>query len=423
MLTFHMDYFTQKNDQWRVEDVSLKSIAEDIHTPCYIYSQTALINAWNAFHTAFKEYPHQINYAVKANSNLAVLNVLSSLNSGFDIVSGGELFRVLKANGNPEKIIFSGVGKTTAELKAALEANIGCFNVESLAELLRLNTVAIQLKKMAPIALRINPNVDPKSHPYISTGLEENKFGIPIFEAIEHYKQAATLPGIKIKGLAFHIGSQVTSLAPFLEALDKIIALIEKLKAIGIIIPQLNVGGGLGVRYQDETPPTPEEYVTAILSKLNNSDLTIHIEPGRAIVANAGVLLTRVEYIKKQGSKDKYFAVVDAAMNDLIRPTLYGAWQDIIPVNPGALHQVPERLFDIVGPVCETGDFLGKDRMLSIQEGDLLMIASAGAYGFSMSSNYNSRPRAAEVMVHQNAYQVVRTRETLADLVKGERIP
>ncbi|HEV2523661.1 MAG TPA: diaminopimelate decarboxylase [Gammaproteobacteria bacterium] len=391
-----MTRFQQHNHEWSAEGVSLNAIAEAIGTPCYVYSKAALEQQWHAFNNAFQNQAHQINYAVKANSNLAVLNILAQLGSGFDIVSEGELRRVLKAGGLPEKIIFSGVGKTTVELKAALEIGVGCINVESKAELERLNDLAILLHKKATIAIRVNPDVDPKSHPYISTGLQENKFGINITEALALYQQALTLPGIHIQGIAFHIGSQITTLSPFLEALDKILALIEKIKKLGITITHLNVGGGLGVRYQNETPPEPKEYVAAILAAIqtmqkraganNTSDLIIHIEPGRAIAAEAGVLLTRVEYIKTQGSL-KSFAIVDAAMNDLLRPALYNAWQEIIPLNTKT---IPARTYDIVGPVCETADFLGKDRVLSLEAGDLLMIRSAGAYGFSMSSNYNS---------------------------------
>lgn len=406
----------------------LNAIAEAIGTPCYVYSKTLLEQQWHAFNNSFQNQPHQINYAVKANSNLAVLHVLAQLGSGFDIVSGGELKRVLEAGGLPEKIIFSGVGKTKAELIAALEVGVGCINIESQAELDRLNILAVELKKKAAIAIRINPNVDPKSHPYISTGLQENKFGVNITEALALYQHAVTLSGIHIQGIAFHIGSQITTLSPFLEALDKILILIEELKKLGITISHLNVGGGLGVRYRNETPPDPKDYIAAILAaiqqrKTKHSDFVIHIEPGRAIAANAGVLLTRVEYIKTQDvSPDvtKNFAIVDAAMNDLLRPALYDAWQDIVPVNTKPNSTIPTRTYDIVGPVCETGDFLGKDRVMAIQPGDLLMVCSAGAYGFSMSSNYNSRPRAAEVMVDGDRFQVVRPREDVMDLFCSE---
>lgn len=400
---------------------TLNAIAKAVGTPCYVYSKAILEQNWHAFNHAFQTHPHQINYAVKANSNLAVLNILAHLGSGFDIVSGGELQRVLKAGGFPEKIIFSGVGKTKAELKAALEVGVGCINIESKAELERLNELAINLQKKAPIAIRVNPDVDPKSHPYISTGLQENKFGVSITEALALYQQALKLPGILIQGIAFHIGSQITTLSPFLEALDKILSLIETLNKLGITISHLNVGGGLGVRYRDENPPNPKTYVAALLAAIKQMNLIIHIEPGRAIAANAGILLTRVEYIKEK-DQTKSFAIVDAAMNDLLRPALYDAWQDIVPVNTKPNSAIPACSYDIVGPVCETADFLGKDRVLAIESGDLLMIRSAGAYGFNMSSNYNSRPRAAEVIVDGDRFQVVRPRETVTDLFASETL-
>ncbi|HXH54920.1 MAG TPA: diaminopimelate decarboxylase [Gammaproteobacteria bacterium] len=425
-----MKNFQQYNDEWYAEGVALNTIAETVGTPCYVYSRATLEQQWRAFHQAFQNQPHQINYAVKANSNLAVLNILAQLGSGFDIVSEGELRRVLKAGGLPEKIIFSGVGKTKVELKAALEIGVGCINIESKAELERLNDLAILLRKKATIAIRVNPDVDPKSHPYISTGLQENKFGINITESLALYQQALTLPGIHIQGIAFHIGSQITTLSPFLEALNKILALIEKLKSLGITLTHLNVGGGLGVRYQNEAPPNPKEYINALLTAIQTtqkkagvsvSDLIIHIEPGRAIAAEAGVLLTRVEYIKTQGLL-KSFAIVDAAMNDLLRPALYNAWQEIVPLNTKTHPAIPAHTYDIVGPVCETADFLGKDRVLTLQAGNLLMICTAGAYGFSMSSNYNSRPRAAEVMVDGDRFQVVRPRESIQDLLNSETV-
>jgi diaminopimelate decarboxylase len=419
-----MDLLKINNNQWCLERVALSNIAQQVGTPCYIYSRNALETRWQAFNQAFGAYPHQINYSVKANSNLTVLNILAQLSSGFDIVSIGELERVLYAGGKPENIIFSGVGKTIPELSRALEAGVGCINIESEAELLRLNTIATQQKKIAKIALRVNPDVDSKSHPYISTGLKENKFGIPMSAAKKLYQKAATLTGIQIQGIAYHIGSQILSMSPFLEALAKILELVDFLKTNGIPIKHLNVGGGLGVRYQHETPPEPEVYVKTLLAQLQKVDLEIHLEPGRAIAANAGILLTRVEYIKKQEDSEKSFAIVDAAMNDLLRPALYKAWQDIICVSP----QEPEALtssmlYDIVGPVCETADFLGKDRQLPpLKPNDLLAVLSAGAYGFSMSSNYNSRPRAAEVMVDGDQYHVVRPRENVADLFKSEKM-
>jgi diaminopimelate decarboxylase len=421
-----MDYFTLRNSEWCAENVSLNIIAQKVGTPCYVYSRAALEHQWHAFNNAFNHYPHQINYAVKANSSLAILNLFARLNSGFDIVSNGELERVLKAKGCPEKIIFSGVGKTVAELTKALQTGIGCINIESEAELLRLNTLALTLAKKATIAIHVNPDVDPKSHPYISTGLKENKFGINIHEAKALYQHASQLKGIYIQGIAFHIGSQMIALDPFLEAVDKILVLLQDLHKMGINISHLNVGGGLGVRYRHETPPTPAEYVRALLSKLQKilkpqpDNLTIHIEPGRALVANAGVLLTRVEYIKKQALQDRYFAIVDAAMNDLLRPALYNAWQDIVPVNVKS-SDTTQHHYDIVGPVCETGDFLGKDRALAtLEPNDLLMVRSAGAYGFSMSSNYNSRPRAAEVIVDNGNFYIIRPREDIAELIKTE---
>ncbi len=415
-----MEPFNLKSQQWYVEDTALALIAREVGTPCYIYSKSALEQRWQSFQQAFKNHPYQINYAVKANSNLAVLNVLAKLGSGFDIVSGGELHRVLKAGGDPKKIIFSGVGKSAQELSDALKVGIGCINIESEMELSRLNEIAIALGQKAKIAFRINPNVDSKSHPYISTGLEENKFGIRMEDALLLYQQATELAGIEIEGLAYHIGSQITSLSPFIEALQKILPLVQSLKQLGIPLKHLDIGGGLGVCYQSETPPSPEEYIATLLAELGPLPLAIHIEPGRAIAAPAGVLLTRVEYIKKQGTQNKYFAIVDAAMNDLLRPALYNAWQEIIPIQPTVAPTGSSALYDIVGPVCETSDFLGKDRLLSIKAGDVLMIRNAGAYGFSMSSNYNSRPRVAEVMVEGKTFQIIRERETVEDLFRTE---
>jgi diaminopimelate decarboxylase len=412
-------YFWLNNNEWFVEQVSLAAIAKELGTPCYVYSKAALLNSWYAFNKAFVHYPHQINYAVKANSNLAILNILAQLDSGFDIVSIGELERVLKANGQPEKIIFSGVGKTSEELSRALQVGVGCINIESEAELLRLNQIAITLGKIAKIAIRVNPDIDANSHPYISTGLKENKFGVNILKAKELYQLSNKLAGIKIQGVAFHIGSQITSLTPFLAAIDQILKLIDSLKSMDIKIYHINVGGGLGVVYNNETVPSPQAYVEILLLKLKPTNLAIYIEPGRAIVANSGVLLTKVEYIKKQDVENKYFAIVDAAMNDLLRPALYKAWHNIVTVT--FRDDIPN-VYDIVGPICETSDFLGKDRSLSIKENDLLMVCSAGAYGFSMSSNYNSRPRAAEVMVDGENFYVVRPRENITDLFESEKI-
>lgn len=423
MLQYAMNFFPIINNKRFAEQVSLSAIAHAVGTPSYVYSRTALETYWQAFDRAFGEYPHQINYAVKANSNLAILNILARLGSGFDIVSGGELERVLKAGGEPKKIIFSGVGKTVSELTRALEIGVGCINIESEAELHRLSNIAKKQGKKIKIALRVNPDVDPQSHPYISTGLKENKFGIPIPEAKTLYQTAMTLPNIHVDGIACHIGSQIISMEPFLEALSKILALIQDLKTIGIPISHLNLGGGLGVCYQQETPPEPSVYVKTLLEKLKKFNLTVHLEPGRAIAANAGVLLTRVEYIKKQVFSDKYFAIVDAAMNDLLRPALYGAWQDIVCVEPSTQQNPSLFLYDIVGPVCETADFLGKDRLLpALKPNDLLTILSAGAYGFSMSSNYNSRSRAAEVIVDNNQFYIVRPRENPVDLFKTETL-
>lgn len=418
-----MDFFSINNDQWSLEQVPLSVIAEQVGTPCYVYSRSALTYYWKAFDQAFGlARLHQINYAVKANSNLAVLNILARLGSGFDIVSGGELERVLSAGGVPEKIIFSGVGKTIPEIARAIALGIGCINIESEAELLRVSAIAAQQNKTVNIAIRVNPDVDPLSHPYISTGLKENKFGVTIAEAKVLYQKALHLPGLILQGIACHIGSQILSLAPFLEALTKILALVQELKLLNIPITHLNLGGGLGIRYQQEIPPDPDTYVKALLAKITDLNLTIHIEPGRAIVANAGILLTRVEYIKKAEGLDKQFAIVDAAMNDLIRPALYDAWQEIVCINTPKPNPHPNQLYDIVGPVCETADFLGKTRSLPcLQPNDILAILSAGAYGFSMSSNYNSRPRVAEVMVDHDQFYIVRPRETVTDLFKTEK--
>lgn len=410
------------DDELTSEGVQLKDIANTVGTPCYIYSKKAIETNWQAFKNALDhaQYPHQINYAVKANSNLSILNILSKLGSGFDIVSGGELERVLKAGGNPKSIVFSGVGKSTLELTRAVEVGIGCINVESLGELERLNAIANQMNKIIPIAARINPGINPKTHPYISTGLSDNKFGIDIKEAVEFCVFAKSLPNVSLQGIACHIGSQLTELSPFLETLDKLILLIEDLKKSNVILQHLNFGGGLGVRYHEETPPTPAEYVSAILARLKaqNIHLTLHLEPGRSIVANAGILLTRVEYIKNQ------FAIVDAAMTDLKRPALYNAWHNIKPVSQKAKPNVsePEKEYDIVGPVCESGDFLGKKRKLCIIPGDLLAIFEAGAYGFSMSSHYNSRPKPAEVLIDNQRFHIIRPRESISDLFAKELV-
>ncbi|EGQ8484684.1 diaminopimelate decarboxylase [Vibrio parahaemolyticus] len=414
-----MDYFNYQDDgQLWAEDVPLQALAEQYGTPLYVYSRATLERHWKAFDSAVGQHPHLVCYAVKANSNLGVLNALARLGSGFDIVSGGELERVIAAGGDAKKVVFSGVGKTPAEMKRALELGIKCFNVESEPELERLNKVAGELGVIAPISLRINPDVDAKTHPYISTGLRDNKFGIAFDRAPEVYQFAQSLPNLNVQGIDCHIGSQLTSIDPFIDATDRLLALIDDLKAQGINIRHLDVGGGLGVVYRDELPPQPSDYAKALLGCLeNHQDLELIFEPGRAIAANAGILLTRVEFLKH--TEHKNFAIIDAAMNDLMRPALYQAWQDIVPVSP---RNGEPQTYDLVGPICETGDFLGKDRALVLQEGDLLAVRSAGAYGFVMSSNYNTRTRAAEVMVDGNQSHLVRQREELTSLWQLEQI-
>ena len=414
-----MDYFNYQEDgRLYGEACDLTRLAEQHGTPLYVYSRATLERHWKAFDQAAGEVNHLICYAVKANSNLAVLNVLARLGSGFDIVSKGELSRVLAAGGDAGKVVFSGVGKRVDEIRFALEQNIFCFNVESVAELSRINQIAGEMGRKAPVSIRVNPDIDAGTHPYISTGLKENKFGIPIEQAQEIYRQAAAMEHLDIHGVDCHIGSQLTELAPFLEAVDKLLALIDALADDGIHIRHLDVGGGLGVRYDNETPPEPSLYAEQLKARLQDRNLTLVFEPGRAIAANAGVLLTRVEHLKPGEAKN--FAIVDAAMNDLIRPALYSAWQAIIPLDKTL--ERPAAVYDIVGPVCETGDFIGKDRELAITEGDLLAVRSAGAYGFVMASNYNSRPRAAEVMVDGDQARVVREREQLSDLWRGESL-
>ncbi|SHF45610.1 diaminopimelate decarboxylase [Vibrio gazogenes] len=414
-----MDYFNYQNDgQLCAEGVRLAELAKDYGTPLYVYSKATLERHWNAFDQAVGTHSHLVCYAVKANSNLGVLSVLARLGSGFDIVSGGELERVLAAGGNPEKIVFSGVGKTEAEMKRALELKIKCFNVESESELHRLNRVAQSLGVKAPVSLRINPDVDAKTHPYISTGLRDNKFGIAFDRAREVYRLAHQLEHLDVHGIDCHIGSQLTQIDPFIDATDRLLALIDALKAEGIHIRHLDVGGGLGVVYDAETPPQPAEYAKALLSRLgNHQDLELVFEPGRAIAANAGILLTKVEFLKH--TEYKNFAIVDAAMNDLIRPVLYQAWQKIVPVTP---REGTAQVYDLVGPICETSDFIGKDRELVLEEGDLLAVRSAGAYGFAMSSNYNTRSRAAEVMVDGEQVHLVRQREPLSSLWALENV-
>lgn len=413
-----MDYFNYRNDELFAEDIAVQDIVYKYGSPCYIYSRATLERHWQAFDRAFGGQAHLICYAVKANSNIAVLNLLARLGSGFDIVSLGEMERVLAAGGVPEKIVFSGVGKREDEILAALKAGIRCFNIEVSGELDRINRLAGQLGVIAPVSFRVNPDVDAKTHPYISTGLKENKFGIDIDQALHEYRRAAAMPHIKVIGIDCHIGSQLTETRPFLDALDRVMNLVSILKDEGIELHHLDLGGGLGIRYKDEQPPEPVDYIQAVLAHLGANDFEILLEPGRAIVGNAGILVTQVEYLKPTAHKN--FAIVDAAMNDLVRPSLYSAWQDIIPVNKQS--QAPEMRWDIVGPVCETGDFLGKERMLKISQGDLLAIRSSGAYGFTMSSNYNSRPRVAELMVDGGNLHLIRARETIAQLWAGEQL-
>src|SRR5574344_535506 len=413
-----MGYFNyRENGQLFAEGCNLSELAAQHGTPLYVYSRATLERHWHAFDQAAGDVPHLICYAVKANGNLAILNLLARLGSGFDIVSGGELARVVAAGGDPSKVVFSGVAKSEAEMRYALEQQILCFNLESEAELERLNRVAAEMGQTARISVRVNPDIDAGTHPYISTGLKQNKFGVPIERAVALYHQAAQLPNIEIVGIDCHIGSQLTELEPFLAAMDRLLALIDRLAAEGIHIHHLDVGGGLGVTYSDETPPHPEQYAAALKAKLAGRDLQLIFEPGRAIIANAGVLVTQVEYLKE--GEERHFAIVDAAMNDLIRPSLYGAWMNIIPADKSL--QRPARRYDVVGPVCETGDFLGKDRELGLAQGDLLVVRSAGAYGFSMSSNYNARPRAAELLVDGDTAHLVRQREPLADLWRLEQ--
>ncbi|MGD0960748.1 MAG: diaminopimelate decarboxylase [Methylomonas sp.] len=413
------DHFNYRRGQLFVEQAPLADIAEKYGTPCYVYSRAALEQRWQAFDNAFAGRPHLICYAAKANSSLAVLNVLARLGSGFDIVSAGELSRVLAAGGEPEKIVFSGVGKREDEILAALQAGIRCFNIEVSGELDRINRLAGQVGVIAPVSFRVNPDVDAKTHPYISTGLKENKFGIDIHQVLGEYGRAAQMPHVEIVGIDCHIGSQLVEIEPFIAALDRLLILVDALRAKGVKLRHLDLGGGLGICYRDEQPAEPAQYVDALLERLAGRDFEIMLEPGRAIAGNAGVLLTRVEYLKP--TADKNFAIVDAAMNDLLRPALYGAWHEILPISSASDGE--ERDWDIVGPVCETGDFLGKSRALCLREGDVLAVCSAGAYGFSMSSNYNSRPRPAEVLVDGERTHLIRSRETVAQLWSGERIP
>ncbi|TQV63355.1 MAG: diaminopimelate decarboxylase [Halothiobacillaceae bacterium] len=412
-----MEAFPRRDGVLHAEGVSLAAIAAAHGTPTYVYSRAAIESNFRAYDTAFGAHPHLVCFAVKSNSNLAVLNLLARLGAGFDIVSGGELERVLAAGGEAGKVVFSGVGKSRMEMARALEVGIRCFNVESLPELERLNEVAQACGRRAPVSLRVNPDVDAKTHPYISTGLKENKFGIAIEDAEAAYLRAAVMPGLEVVGVDCHIGSQLTELRPFLDALERVLALVEKLAKQGVKLHHLDLGGGLGIRYRDEIPPAPEALIHALMGRLAGMDYEIIVEPGRSIVGNAGVLLTRVEMLKHSPHKD--FAVIDAAMNDLMRPALYGSWMDIQPVAP---REGEPREYDVVGPVCETGDFLGKGRALALDEGDLLAVMGAGAYGFTMSSNYNTRPRAAEVMVDGESMRLVREREQLPELWRGEHL-
>lgn len=414
-----MDFFQYKNNQLMAENLPVKQLAEQFGTPLYIYSKATLERHWHAFNNAFGEHPHLVCFAVKSNPNIAILNVMAKLGSGFDIVSQGELERVLAAGGDAAKVVFSGVAKSHQEIARALEVNIRCFNVESEAELLRINQIAGEMGKIAPISLRVNPDVDAHTHPYISTGLKENKFGVSVEQAREVYKVAATLPNIKIVGMDCHIGSQLTELQPFLDAVDRLIVLMEQLKQDGIALKHLDLGGGLGVTYTDEAPPHPTDYAKALWEKLSAfSELEIIVEPGRAITANAGILVTKVEYLKSNESRN--FAIVDAGMNDMIRPALYQAYMNILEIDRTLARK--EKMYDVVGPICETSDFLGKQRKLAIAEGDYLAQRSAGAYGASMSSNYNSRPRTAEVMVDGDKAHLIRRREALNELWQLESL-
>ena len=412
----HSPFLGYRAGALHVEDVALATLARQFGTPCFVYSRAHLERGFEAFDRAFGPQPHLICYAAKANPNLAILGLFARLGSGFDIVSGGELERVLAAGGDPGKVVFSGVGKRVDEIELALHQNILCFNIESESELTRISTLATARGRSARVSVRVNLDVDPKTHPYISTGLKENKFGVPFDDALGLYRKARTLPGIEIAGIDYHIGSQITETAPILDALERLLRLVHSLAAEGIALHHLDLGGGLGIRYRDETPPSPAVYIDALLEQLGSVQQTIILEPGRALVGNAGVLLTRVEYLK-HGLRN--FAVVDAAMNDLIRPALYDAFHEIVPVAPRT--QTPRR-YEVVGPVCESGDFLGHDRELALAEGDLLAVLSAGAYGMSMSSNYNTRPRAAEVMVDGGRVHLIRERETVAELMAGERL-
>jgi diaminopimelate decarboxylase len=414
-----MSQFQYRDGMLHAENVPLARIAAQYGTPCYVYSRAALTAAWRDFDAAFAGHDHLVCYAVKANPNIGVLNVFARLGSGFDIVSGGELARVLAAGGDPRKVVFSGVGKTAAEMRAALQAGILCFNIESAPELELLNRVAGEMGVIAPVSLRVNPDVDAKTHPYIATGLKDNKFGVAYDDALTVYRRAGELPNLRIDGVDCHIGSQLTDVTPFVAALERVLVLVDALAADGIAVHHIDLGGGLGIRYRDETPPPVAEYAKSVIKTLGKRTQKLLFEPGRLLTGNAGVLLSEVLFLKH--GQDRNFAVVDAAMNDLMRPALYEAWHDVLP-----LRSAPAggRVYDIVGPVCESGDFLARDRQLSVNAGDLIAIASAGAYGMSMSSNYNTRPRAAEIMVDGDRMYPIRNRETIAELFAGEhRLP
>lgn len=412
-----MNTLHRLNGRLHIEGVSLDTLAERFGTPLYVYSKQALESAYEAYTQAFADTPHLICYAVKANSSLAILNLFARLGAGFDIVSGGELVRVLAAGGDPGKVVFSGVGKTADEMRAALKAGILCFNVESVSELHRLNRVSGESGHVAPVSFRVNPDVDPKTHPYISTGLKENKFGVPIADAAALYRLAASLPNLKITGIDCHIGSQLTDLSPLADAADRVLTLVDTLASEGITLHHIDLGGGVGIRYNDETPPDLESYGHTLAARFAGRSEKLLLEPGRSLVGNAGLLLTRVEYLKP--GADKNFAIVDAAMNDLMRPALYEAYHEIVSVNE---RKTPAQRYDIVGPICETGDFLGFARDLSIEEGDLLALLSTGAYGMSMASNYNSRPRAAEVLIDKIEIHIIRDRESHDSMIAGERL-
>ena len=412
-----MQPFQMKNGELYAENFPLSNIAAEFGTPTYVYSKEALTSAFKRFDAGFEGTDHLVCFAVKSNPSLAILSLFAKLGAGFDIVSGGELARVMAAGGDPAKVVFSGVGKTEIEMRSALEAGIFCFNVESASELDRLNAVAASMNKIAPVSLRVNPNVDAKTHPYISTGLKNNKFGVAYEDALSLYQRAAKMPNIAIHGVDCHIGSQLTELSPFLDALDRVLALVDQLEAAGIAIHHIDAGGGIGICYVDETPPDFAEYAQAMRQKMAGRQVKLVFEPGRALVGNAGALLTKVEYLKHTEAKN--FAIVDAAMNDLMRPALYDAYHDIVALKPA---NVDAQVYEIVGPVCESGDFLGHDRKLALAQGDLLAVLSAGAYGMSMSSNYNTRPRAAEVMVDGDKVYEIRKREQIADLFALERV-